>query len=944
MRKILVLLIFESVALLTCAQGPVNLVPESKVKSIPAAEWPTFRADNNRDGRVEATGEFKNSVNLSQSVDFSTSEAYVELSPGSNKSSVKYAGGEINKVDELLSLSAEWQTESKAYLDLYGDGKITAVSTMQNTKYATLFNGDANYYRIEAHDGFGVTSNVNDNVFVGIRVYKGNTDELIVEKRFPKGDFMQRPHVTVADMNNDGQKDIIITSWEGIYVFNNKGDSIAGLSQNVPGWHHLRKRGFANIVDIDGNGYKDVVIISSLPWHVDVIKNDGGVLKFGWTRIFDEHVESANKISKPILNSVSDFDGDGTYEVLVNVYNYNDDHNWAGVLFDATNGKVKAQIKGAYVLSAEDVNHDGKYIFFCTETQDQSVPLAATLKAVAFNNGGIKEVLRIDKGEWINPRIANTVPTLTTHNDGISSLGDDAVLCVDYENIGQKAFFAKTRNTDGSTVINGYYVSKEGSVRKATLGAIIPSGMYGEILRSRKNAGGKSSLLLQVKAFGTPGGTVQITGANAKNRGRFISTGKKLYVPVVADINADGFPEIVIPNDVGEVLCFGRNAVGTLTLQWKVPGHGMLWQYAQAMDYGIAVDDINHDGYKEVIVSGANEAGAVLFLYDHNGKVLWQKGFPEINAGDMTSFDGNLAFFGTAQSSKRKNRDVIVTVQRGIAHGGKTYCLNGTDGSVIWELNRLAADNGKGRTIDSGAAGNIFSTYDIDGDGSDEVMCGYGNIVFFADSNDGTIKFKSFMRKVFTDKYDYPGKGYSSFWMQQILPVAFRNKGEIALSCFNTGVAAGTMNTSGILSWCPEKLEYNDRFWQCMANLDGDGKLWVVEISTRSSDTVPVLFAYDPVNGAAHKNFSMEMPGLKPGYTSAIMPVACDLNGDGRDEIIISNNTGVSCFGYSNGKMTVLWKYEASGCGPAVVADIDSDGFVEVIVATQNGKIMVLDK
>ena len=102
---------------------------------------------------------------------------------------------------------------------------------------------------------------------------------------------MQRPHVTVADMDNDGQIDIVITSWEGIYVFNNKGESIAGLSQNVSGWHKLRKRGFASIEDIDGNGYNDVVIISSLPWHVDVIKNDKGVLKFGWTRIFDGLVE-----------------------------------------------------------------------------------------------------------------------------------------------------------------------------------------------------------------------------------------------------------------------------------------------------------------------------------------------------------------------------------------------------------------------------------------------------------------------------------------------------------------------------------------------------------------------------------------------------------------------------------------------------------------------------
>jgi hypothetical protein len=217
---------------------------------------------------------------------------------------------------------------------------------------------------------------------------------------------------------------------------------------------------------------------------------------------------------------------------------------------------------------------------------------------------------------------------------------------------------------------------------------------------------------------------------------------------------------------------------------------------------------------------------------------------------------------------------VVVTVQRGIAHGGKTYCLNGIDGSVVWQLDRLEADKGPGeKPIDSGAGGYVLSTYDIDGDGSDEVMCGYGNIVFIADSNDGEIKFKAFMRKVFTDRYDYAAHGYETFWMQQITPVAFQANGKLELSCFNTMIAAGTMDTNGVLTWCPEKLEYNNRFWQCMANLDGDGKLWVVELSARASDNKPLLFAYDPVTGAPHKTFSMEMPDFAPNLRSGTMPV-----------------------------------------------------------------------
>lgn len=954
MKPILLLFVAVSFAFITHAQTQVPLSGATTGKNKPFAEWSTLRADNIRDGRMIATGEFKNGATLRESIDYSTTEAYVELLPGKKKSVIQYTKGKTGNASEFLSTTTEWQTEqSDAYIDLYGDGKLTRVTQGQNLKYSKLFEGDNKYYRIQAIDGFGTTVNVDDTTFIGIRVYEGNTSKLVLEKKFPKGDYMQRPHVTVADMNNDGQKDIVITSWEGIYVFNNKGDSIAGLSQNVPGWHHLRKRGFASLADIDGNGYKDVVIISSLPWHCDVIKNDHGVLKFGWTRIFDGFVETASKISKPILNSVSDFDGDGTYEVFVNVYNYNDDKNWSGVLFDATNGNVKAQIKDAYVLSAEDVNNDGKYIFFCTETQGQSVPLAAALKVVTFSGGETKEIFQLKNSEWINPRIPNVSPTVTTHSDGISRLAEDAVLCVDYQNTGHKVFFAKADHADGSSQINGYYVSGDGTVRKTDLSVEVPSGMYGEIVRERKNADGTHNLLLQVKAFGTPAGTVKITGADSKDRGRYISSSSRTFLPIVTDLNADGSTEILIPDDVGEVLCFGKDTSGKRSLKWKVRGRGMIWQYSPEFEYGVAADDIDHDGDKEVIVSGSDDVGSVVSLYDHNGKLLWKTRFPEINGGEITMWDGNVSFYATAQSSKRKNRDVIVTVQRGIAHGGQMFCLSGTDGTVLWKLDRLHAESGgsnkkKGwndKQIDSGAGGYVFSVYDIDGDGSDEVMCGYGNIVFFADCTDGSIKFKAFMRKVFLDKYDYVANGFSAFWMQQITPVPFYNQGKLELSCFNTMMASGSMDTKGVMTWAPKELPYKDRYWQCMANLDGDGKLWVVELSTRNSDNVPVLFAYSPVDGADHKTFSIEMPGFISTLAVGMMPVACDVNGDGRDEIVVSNSKdGIYCIGNKDGKATILWKYLSPGCGPVVIADEDSDGSVEIITATQNGKILILDK
>ena len=96
------------------------------------------------------------------------------------------------------------------------------------------------------------------------------------------------------------------------------------------------------------------------------------------------------------------------------------------------------------------------------------------------------------------------------------------------------------------------------------------------------------------------------------------------------------------------------------------------------------------------------------------------------------------------------------------------------------------------------------------------------------------------------------------------------------------------------------------------------------------------MFAYDPVNGEAHKSFSMELAGF--------MPLPCNVDGDGRDEIIVSNSTGVYCVTNDNGKTSVAWKYDASGCGPAIVADVDADGFVEVVTATKEGRILIIDK
>src|SRR5688572_5108574 len=181
MKHIFFLFLFVSSILMTSGQAKFGSVSKTKPELTLLAEWPTLRGNNKRDGRIDATGQFTNGVTLSQSIDYATSEAYVELITGGGNAIVKYSKGEKNNASLLESISAEWQNEARAYLD-FGDGKVTKVNPTQNIKYARLFEGDSGYYRIEAIDGYDVTGNVNNDVFIGVRVYKGNTDKLVFEK------------------------------------------------------------------------------------------------------------------------------------------------------------------------------------------------------------------------------------------------------------------------------------------------------------------------------------------------------------------------------------------------------------------------------------------------------------------------------------------------------------------------------------------------------------------------------------------------------------------------------------------------------------------------------------------------------------------------------------------------------------------------------------------
>ncbi|MDR1734963.1 MAG: VCBS repeat-containing protein [Oscillospiraceae bacterium] len=877
-----------------------------------SGNWASFRGSELRTGRVSMTGDFAGGAALVQELDFHSTHAYAAVLP------------DIYSAVERTW--AEGDEESGTAPEVYRESD-TPANSAQAVKYAHLFapEGDDSLYRIEAYDDFSHQRADGTEGFRGLRVYNA-AEEILWETEFPGVD-MQRPHVTVADMTGNGKLDIVVTGWSGLFITDNQGSVLTFLSQDTEGWHNCRKRGYQCIADLNKDGLSDVVIVGCFPWTCDALMNLGnGEFKVGWSHVYDSDIASAKVISKPIFHTAADFDGDGETEVFVNLWNYSGNGNWTGVFYDGESGAVKYTLPDVYTWSAEYITAaDGMqtWVFFCTDTFGQSVLDNGTQRIYTFKDKQLQELYRIDNALWQRPRRYVYSETVAAHSDGQSMIADDMVFIQKQK--GGDLFFAALQQSDGSSRIESFRLETAVTAKAAGMQIHVPAGVTASVVGETV----PGTLLVQFEQSGAPAVTVT-ANRQMTNLGRFPAAGEKDRLPIAADLDGDGKAEILIAAPGNHILCYAQEESGQYALSWQAGGHGQWHQYAGSLDFGLHAADINGDGKLEVLASGQGEQGAALFAYDCTGKRLWQHEFPDIHGGELTSFDGCLGFYGTAKVKGESNPYIIVSTQRVVQHSGDLYALRGADGSTVWHYGDLDVN---GNPYDQ--SGFAFSVYDVNDDGTDEIMLGYGNNVFVASAADGSFRAKEFMTGWVLNTFDYEHEGYSGYWVQETTPVPLERKnGKTYFALFNMLNNAGVASDKLKIDWIEVPLTHMSREWQCLADLDGDGTLWAAEISTRLSDGGQELFAYNARTGAMRKNFARDFDGY--------MPIAFDADGDGKDEIVVRSGAARGFVVIDGTGKTVCTAETPDGSAPFLIAaDLNGSGMAQLIGASATGKLYI---
>ena len=373
----------------------------------------------------------------------------------------------------------------------------------------------------------------------------------------------------------------------------------------------------------------------------------------------------------------------------------------------------------------------------------------------------------------------------------------------------------------------------------------------------------------------------------------------------IQDITGDTVPDVIICSEDNHVRCFNGNSSGIADVMWDVDISGGS-TYDQK---GLAIiDDIDDDGYEDVIVGTAWGDRSINAFSGKTGFQIWKHDTHEYGDGGWVyAVDANQDY----------NDDGINDVLAGTGDDSsdtgplRVYCLNGLDGVSIWE------------TYIGGPVFSVLSVQDFTSDGIPDVIAGASNAdetegrVYGIDGSDGSIKWTKITSGTsvwaLMQLDDITGD-----WIKDVIAGDFAGNYYLINPVNNSQINEGSIFGAIILRF--EKLE----------DVNSDGY----------SD---VLVAHSKTNAVVLNGVDGSNVWTKPLADKSwnVAPID-DLNGDGINDVIIGTLfTSNYCYflnGVDGEEMKSI-NYQTPIDAMNSIPDIVGDGTMEMVVGGRDGKV-----
>jgi hypothetical protein len=374
----------------------------------------------------------------------------------------------------------------------------------------------------------------------------------------------------------------------------------------------------------------------------------------------------------------------------------------------------------------------------------------------------------------------------------------------------------------------------------------------------------------------------------------------------IKDVTGDGKADVVVCSEDNLIRMLNGNASGTSQQLWE---HEIYSGSVYQQDALSTISDINQDGYEDIIVGTAWGDRSIVAISGKAGEQIWKHSTANYGGGGWVyQVDASADYNGDGM------HDVLAASGNNQDNNGprRVYCLNGLNGTVIWEA------------FLGGAGFAVKSIEDINGDNIPDALAGSSDpgesqgFVKAINGNDGSIL------------WSFSTSGTSVWALAQVDDINNDGVKDVMAGSFNgqlylldavTGnnLAQGSAGNNIILRLIP------------MGDLNNDG---FTDVAIAYSGTF--LTVYDGVT--CDQLYSQSLPDKV--WNVERIP---DISGDGLDDLATGTLYQSNYAGFydgSNGLELFSTPFGQAIDALTVLPDITGDYSWEMIAGGRNGKIV----
>ena len=375
----------------------------------------------------------------------------------------------------------------------------------------------------------------------------------------------------------------------------------------------------------------------------------------------------------------------------------------------------------------------------------------------------------------------------------------------------------------------------------------------------------------------------------------------------IQDISGDGVGDVIICSEDNFIRCFNGNAYNHGDIFWQLEIYsGSVYQQAELF----VCDDIDGDTYQDVVVGTTGGDRSVWMISGKTGLAIWTFN---------TNYWGDGGWVYAVDASQDHNGDDVPDVlacagdDSGDTGPNRAFCLDGTDGDLLWSTSR------------EGPGFGIICIEDVNGDGNYDVLYGAST----NDETEGRVKCLD-------------GQDGSVIWQETTDGSSVW--GLVQLSDVNedgvADVAAGD-------------------FYGDFIGYDGANGDELFSGSVGSYKIITGLQGFDDVNEDGYKDFAVASSStncvMVNGYDGTavwLTPLAdkcwnvdriSDVSGDGINDLVagtlFQSNYVYFLDGMSGEELESI-SYGEAVDGISAVYDITGDGSMEVVAGGREGKVV----